>query len=246
MIRAIRNKLVLLRRSALRFFSRDAYVSGKIFETERKFTSIYTRNTWGNDESRSGSGSTLSFTRGVRQQLPAFFDRHNVLTVFDGGCGDFNWMKNVLPHTTISYIGGDIVRPLVATLQPFENSRTRFIHFDLIRQVPPKADLMMLRDVLFHLSYADTKSVLENFVKSNIPLLLTTTHDNSAEYFENSDINSGHWRLIDLFSTPYCFPANPIEALEDWSPPEPKRYMCLWDRKSIAAVLNRNSLQSAG
>lgn len=227
------------RREFLRWFSRRAYATGNIFEIERKFTSIYERNHWNSEESRSGTGSTLDATANIQKELPGLFVKYGVKTVFDAGCGDFNWMKHVLSNSDVHYTGGDTVRPLIKELSKFQSPKIRFVHFDLVNQIPPKADLMILRDVLFHLSYRDSRAVLENYLASRIPLLLTTTHDSASTGFENSDINTGHFRLIDLYSKPYSFSRTPLETLQDWRPPDPKRFLCLWDRPSVYRALQQ-------
>jgi hypothetical protein len=64
---------------------------------------------------------------------------------------------------------------------------------------------------------------------------LTTTHINSTG-FENRDIETGSFRLMDLFKAPYSFPA-PLVVIDDWLPPEPERQMCLWRRDQVASAL---------
>lgn len=239
----LKKRIVVARRELLRWISRRAYATGKTFEIERKFTSIYERNLWSSEESRSGTGSTLDSTTNIRKELPSLFAKYGVQTVFDGACGDFNWMQHVLANSDVHYTGGDVVRPLIRELSKFESPKIKFVHFDLVQQIPPEADLMILRDVLFHLSYGDSRVVLENYLASGIPLLLTTTHDSASTDFENTDIHTGHFRLIDLFSQPYFFSRTPLETLQDWSPPDPRRYLCLWERSSVHSALQQWSRQ---
>ncbi len=209
---------------------------------EDRFTAIYERNVWGNDESVSGWGSTLTYTAHLRSQLPALFEKYAVKSVFDAPCGDFNWMRHVLQANELTYTGGDIVEPLIAAHnEKFGSSATRFIHINLIVEKFPLSDLMICRDCLFHLSFRDTRSVLQNFVDSGIPYLLTTTYVNNG-LFENKDIQTGDFRLIDLFSAPYILPRDVGFRVDDFQPPEPKREMCLWTREQIASALPRSQL----
>ena len=206
---------------------------------ENRFTEIYKLNYWGSDESASGGGSTLSYTERLRKDLPTLFARFSVKSVFDAPCGDFNWMRHVLAQYPVDYVGGDIVLPLIASLnQTYANGRTRFIHIDLTRATFPAADLMICRDCLFHLSYEDTRAVLRNFCASDIAYLLTSTHKNTNS--SNRDIQTGDFRFIDLFSAPYNFPADPLFRIPDWKEPGPEREMCLWSRAQIAAVLGND------
>ena len=85
---------------------------------------------------------------------------------------------------------------------------------------------MICRDCLFNLSYEDKKLVLNNFIKSNTPYLLTTTYVNELK-FKNENITTGHFRMIDLFSTPYNFPKEALFKIDYWVAPEKPRAMCL-------------------
>jgi hypothetical protein len=207
---------------------------GKVESAEQIFTTIYKYKLWGTEESISGPGSSLKYTENLRKELPKIIKDHSITKVFDAPCGDFHWMKHVLRDVDVDYIGGDIVRPLVSSLNAkHKNDRTGFIHIDIVKDEYPDADLMICRDCLPHLSFKDTKRFLQNFMASDIQFLLTTTHDN-IDGSPNADIAAGGFRLIDLFSSPYCFPADPLARINDWIPPHPKRQMCLWSRQQIA------------
>jgi hypothetical protein len=206
--------------------------------SEDRFTWIYKNNYWSSSESLSGNGSTLKYTANLRRELPNLFSRFSIRKVFDAPCGDFNWMSRLLPSVNIEYIGADIVKPLVKNLnQKHKSKNISFIHFDLVKDIPPEVDLMICRDCLFHLSFKDTKSVLERFIQSESAYLLTTTHKNMGKSFANRDILTGDFRLIDLFSKPYMFPAAPLYVIDDWLAPDPERQMCLWSRDQVLLAL---------
>jgi hypothetical protein len=205
---------------------------------EDRFTQIYKINYWGSNESVSGRGSTLELTSNLRNKLPGLFNKFSIRSVFDGPCGDFNWMNYVVEKADIDYIGGDIVLPLIeANRSKYANNKVKFIKIDLTKDELPSTDLMICRDCLFHLSYEDTKLVLNNFVRSNISYLLTTTYENNNS-FKNKDIITGHFRSIDLFSPPYNFPKEILFKIDDWVAPEDPRFMCLWSREQVIEALN--------
>lgn len=200
---------------------------------EDTFTAIYDEKYWGDDESTSGPGSTLKYTENLRKALPEVINKLKLNRIFDAPCGDFNWMKHVLSEIDIEYIGGDVVRSLIDSHnQKYSNSKTTFIHIDLTKDVFPQADLMICRDCLFHLSFQDTEGVISNYLASGIPYLFATTHINKSN-FSNKDIKTGSFRLIDLFSSPHSFPADPMLRVDDWIPGFPEREMCLWSREQI-------------
>jgi hypothetical protein len=207
---------------------------------EDKFTWIYKKNYWQSNESASGDGSTLEYTANLRKELPALFEKFAIKSVLDAPCGDFNWMRELLRSSDIEYTGGDIVWPLIQSLNAQHGAPGRvFIHLDLVAGKLPKADLMICRDCLFHLSFADTRAALENYLSSGTPYLLTTTHKNLSGW-ANQDIKTGFYRQIDLFAAPYNFPSTPLARIDDWVAPFPEREMCLWSRGQVAKALGRS------
>lgn len=209
---------------------------------EQRFSKIYKINYWNNEESRSGQGSTLHLTENLRAELPKVFAQFDICKVLDGPCGDFNWMKLVVRDTEIIYIGADIVPELIEeNIKRYANPQVNFIRLDLRIDPLPDADLMLCRDCLFHLSYLDTRMLLENFIKSDIPYLLTTTYQNDGT-FENTDIESGHFRKIDLLQTPYFFPIDTLTKINDYLPDEHPRFLCLWSREQLSKALERTQL----
>lgn len=204
---------------------------------EDRFTYIYNKNHWACDESVSGTGSTLIYTKNLRQELPKLIEQFAIKSIFDAPCGDFNWMRLLLPLIDVDYIGGDIVQPLIDEHNKIhKNKKTRFVHIDLTQSRFPKSDLMICRDCLFHLSYDDTRAVLRNFVDSDIPYFLATTHMQASEFI-NKNIRTGDWRLIDLFSSPYNFPRDTLASIDDWVAPDAERKMCLWSKLQVSIAL---------
>ncbi len=204
--------------------------------SEEVFSRIYRRNFWGSRESVSGSGSEISYTANLRRELPALLKDYGVSRFLDAPCGDFNWMSHVVPGLSIEYIGGDIVKGLVRrNRRKFGAANVQFRHMDITRDPLPAADLMMVRDCLFHLSYNDIYRFLENFRRSGIGLLLTTTH--LPLDGDNSDIRTGDYRTIHLFASPFCFPQEPLRRIEDWIPPHPQREMCLFTQDQATVAL---------
>jgi hypothetical protein len=211
----------------------------KQLSLKERFSRIYSINYWGHQESLSGKGSTIEHTENLRAYIPALVNELAIQSIFDGPCGDLNWMQHVLKDISIRYVGGDIVPSVIErNIALFSNEITSFIQIDLTLDSFPQVDLMICRDCLFHLSYEDTKKILNNFVNSNIKYLLTTTYENDGT-FENTDIISGHFRLIDLHRAPYYFPMDVISKVEDWIYPDNKRYMCLWHREQIMEAVKK-------
>lgn len=233
--------LDLKRRRAM--FAREL---GSHASAEGIFTSIYANGLWGAAESVSGVGSTLKATETLRANLPSLIRQFSIRTVFDAPCGDMNWMKLILPELGVRYIGGDIVQALIdENAARYGGLDTTFVRIDLITDPFPAADLMICRDCLFHLSYADTRATLENFVAAGIPYLLTTNYANPGGA-ANRDIATGDFRPIYLFEYPYFFPRDPLLSIDDWTPPAQERQMSLWSRAQIVAALAEFGKHGAG
>ena len=203
------------------------------------FSKIYERNYWGNAESVSGFGSTLDNTASLRAALGTLFKDFSITSVYDAPCGDFNWMAEVVRDTKIRYLGVDIVPALIER----NNARAAadgiaFGVADITRDPFPDANLWLCRDCLFHLSYADIYLALENFAKSSVDHVLTTTYIPSA-LFSNQDIRTGGFRRIDLFAPPFSLPARVRRRIEDTQPDDQPRELCLWTRDDVAEALPR-------
>ena len=212
------------------------------------FIGIFEGNYWNVHESVSGGGSTLRYTASLRNALPELFRSKSIESVYDAPCGDFNWMRHVVRETGIDYLGADIVPALIDELEKTRaDARTRFIVSDIVTGAFPEADLWICRDCLFHLSYADIQQALANFVASKIPYVLTSTH-RVPDGYRNEDIRSGGFRQIDLFSAPFCFPADVAFRVTDWVEGShyPRREMCVWTREQIAAVLPKMARELSG
>jgi hypothetical protein len=80
----------------------------------------------------------------------------------------------------------------------------------------PRADLVLCRDCLVHLSYAHTLCALNNIRASGSKYLLTTTYSGRDR---NSDVPTGSWRPIDLQLPPFQLPA-PIRLIDEECPLE--------------------------
>ena len=72
-----------------------------------------------------------------------------------------------------SYIGGDISPAALRDAKRFAPDRD-FREFDLLTDPFPASDAWLCRACLFHLSFADIRIVLENFVRSDGKLAIIT------------------------------------------------------------------------
>ena len=168
-------------------------------------------NHWEGPESPSGPGASLDQTVAIRNAFPELLRRLGVETLLDLPCGDCSWMSTV-DLGSIRYIGGDLLPELIA-----ENSRRHarsgreFRVLDLRSAALPAADLVLCRDGLVHLAFADIARAVENLRASGSTWLLTTTFPDQAT---NEDIRTGDWRPLNLERAPFSWPA-PVEVINE-------------------------------
>jgi hypothetical protein len=209
----------------------------RIGDTESIFNHHFETNEWHSKESISGPGSTIAYTENIRKEIPLLVNRLAVKTIFDAPCGDYNWFRMIRWERPVTYIGGDIVQPLVERNQSFYGSAvTKFIKIDIVHDILPSADLWLCRDCLFHLSTGDIMLVIDNFFRSEIPYLLTSTHSACTE---NWNIPTGSFRQLNLQLHPFSF-CKPIMMIDDWIKGSPVRQLALWDRETLMSSFASN------
>ncbi|GHV61066.1 hypothetical protein FACS1894195_1000 [Bacteroidia bacterium] len=199
-------------------------------DSAESFTDIYKNNSWGSQESVSGSGSTMAETVTIREQLPLFIDKYAIRSMLDVPCGDYNWMKEV--PKTCDYIGGDIVAEIVANNRKlYASDKVRFAQIDITKDTLPKVDLIFCKDCLQHLSYKNVMAALNNFKNSGSKYVLVTSYPLT---WRNYDIHNGDYHALNLQKKPFYLP-NPILKIREKSRGgfEPDTTMYLYELAAI-------------
>ncbi|WP_416915296.1 MAG: hypothetical protein ACMUJJ_14995 [Roseicyclus sp.] len=195
----------------------------------------------GGSETVSGSGSTLSYTHGLRPQLETLLRDLQISSIVDAPCGDFNWMSKVdLGDAT--YTGLDIVDALIArNVERFAGEKRRFFVADVTTDPLPSADLLMCRDLLLHLPFANIFDLLANVASSDFAWVLVSNYVNA----ENRDLEkAGRARKVNLEREPFGFTLPPEgRKIPDWVKGFPERYLYLFPgeifRAQARAILER-------
>ena len=184
------------------------------------FSDIYSKNSWGSAESRSGPGSAVSRTGSIRRGLLNVISAYNITSVVDCPCGDLNWISPIVDRIP-NYLGIDIVDDLVRDNKG-RYPHLRFERDDITTSSLLGSDLLIVRDTLFHFSQEDVKKAIMN-IKRNGPKYLLTTEIEDATH-ANRDIRTGTWYPIALRNAPYNFPEPILKIAED----SPNKFMSLW------------------
>lgn len=199
-------------------------------DKEALFTDYYKINNWSEGKSVSGRGSTLAYTKNIREQVSVILEEYNIHEVLDAPCGDYNWFRKVHRDPDVTYVGADIVNPLInENRERYQDQQTTFIQLDITSDPLPEADLWICRDCLIHFSNRDIYKAVENYVKSDITYLLTTTY---PDINQNKDIPTGSVRPLNLEISPFNFCA-PIRYIEDGRDQQTRKTMGLWRRKDL-------------
>ena len=168
-----------------------------------RFREAYESRAWVADHgqlSLSGQGSEGPATRAIVDELPALLARLGCQTLLDVGCGDWNWMREV--RLPCAYIGIDIVPEVIEANRRHERAGVMFAIGDAIQGPLPTADVVLCREVLFHLSFREGLAALAN-IRASARWLLATS---DTEIWFNSDIATGDYRRINLERAPYRLP----------------------------------------
>lgn len=176
----------------------------------------------------SGPGSDFDETRRVTDSLPKVFKRLDVSTLIDCPCGDGNWIRHINSGLDW-YLGLDIVPQIVAALQQEARENESFDVFDLVCQVPPKADAILIRDLLVHLPLSTAVEALANAKASGARYLIATTFPIG----DNVDCLLGDWRPINLELSPFSL-GPPIEIIYERTDEDAKQ-----DGKALGVWLLR-------
>ena len=128
---------------------------------EQVFSKIYKDGSW-NKKSlnfNSGPGShneklVVPYVKFVN----SFLIDKKLKSIIDLGCGDFNVGKNIYKHVN-KYFAFDIVPDLIKTnKKKFNDKKIIFECKNFIDETLPKADVVIIRQVLQHL---DNKSIIK-------------------------------------------------------------------------------------
>jgi hypothetical protein len=174
-----------------------------VISAEEVFAEIYLTNGWNGTHSCSGTGSDLFQTRVIAREIPVLCADLGVSTLLDVPCGDFHWMSRV-DLDGVDYTGADIVDDLITRNQALHGrENVRFRKLNLLSDTLPRVDLILCRDCLVHLPFADVFTALGRICQSGSDYLLTTTFPGRAD---NADIEMGDWRPLNLQQAPFTLP----------------------------------------
>jgi|TARA_R100001460_G_scaffold25366_1_gene50952 SAM-dependent methyltransferase len=184
---------------------------------DKIFKSIYVEKKWGykdNDVFYSGMGSHYKdlvnpYINSIKNFTENFKEKLNVIDI---GCGDFNVGKQLLPYFN-NYTAVDVVDSLIKyNKNKFKNLNVNFQTLNITNQTIPFTDVIILKQVLQHLSNQDIFNILKNIYLKSKYIILTESIPYDS-FTPNLDIKSGvKTRVaennsgVDILSLPFNFP----------------------------------------
>jgi len=182
------------------------------------FTGVFDEGKWSThqQESVSGTGSTLSNTETLRAELPEICKKYGIENVVDIACGDFNWMKEIADQFKL-YRGVDIVDDLIkSNKDKYERkNHIEFIKADVINDFSKciegrNFDAIILKDVLVHFPNEYVSKVLESLHKSSVRYVFITHFDSIAANTDIEEFNG--WRPQNFTLSPWRMD-KPLESI---------------------------------
>jgi hypothetical protein len=137
---------------------------------QEAFDEVYKKGLWGRGDANSGPGSAGDFADRYVAFVQDYAAKHKLRTVVDGGCGDFLVGSRLAPSFD-RYTALD-VSPFIIDINKrryAQNPTLQHVNFDvadMTAAIFPPADLVLIRQVLQHLTNAQIEKVLQNLEAS--------------------------------------------------------------------------------
>jgi hypothetical protein len=132
------------------------------------------------------------------------------------------------------YLGLDVVEALVAeNTSRHGRPGRRFARANILSDPLPTADIVVIRDLVQHLSDAHIFRILETVCAAEIGHVAITSHRLDRP---NADLETvGGFRPVDLARPPFALPV-PMREIRDWEPGYTgERYLSVWPVAALRA-----------
>jgi SAM-dependent methyltransferase len=157
------------------------------FESAKQFVEMKIKH---NNESLSGPGSHINNTNETINLINKTIKKYNIKTILDLGCGDWNWFR-LIDIEGVSYTGWDAHEGMIKlNTKKYGKANIHFKVKDIILDEYPKTDLIICRDVLFHLDISFAKKCI-NKVKNSCKYFISTSFNDIEK---NTNINK-HYQI---------------------------------------------------
>jgi len=180
------------------------------------FPLIYFFNLWGNG---SGLGGTKEYCKGFIPFFQEYLRKNRIKSIFDVGCGDWQFFSQI-NLDRINYTGIDVSKKMISSnTKKYGKENIIFKKADFLElDILPKADLLIIKDVLQHWTRKDIEKFLKKTNQYKKVLIISNVLDRVTKKKLNKDIYvGGQYRPLDLRAPPYNIKANQIFKYNDSS-----------------------------
>lgn len=184
----------------IRRAKRDALIKEEFSGLSNKevFEKIYAEKRWGSSQdvkrkfsSGDGTRDELIVEKYAASIKDFFGSNASTLIAVDVGCGDFTVGSKIFQNFKY-YFGVDVASNVIAeNKRIFNYDKVEFLSADAATESLPKADVILVRQVLQHLSNAEIINFLRNIDGRFKYLVLTESLSLSKSFKPNEDIITG-------------------------------------------------------
>ena len=135
------------------------------------FEKLYSERLWQVGSSLSGPGSDPENALVYVSYVEKLIEKFNRVQILDIGHGDWAmWPKDFFKN--LDYVGIDVVKDLNEFVKKTYGSKNiQFIQLDASKDQLPDADLVLIKDVLMHLSNEDISKILQKLKKFSLTII---------------------------------------------------------------------------
>jgi len=139
------------------------------------FDQVYAKKMWQQGDALSGIGSEGEFADAYIDFVLEYAKKNELRSVLDGGCGDFSVGSRLAPHFE-TYMAADVSKIIVERNRGLYSTAKNVVFdvLDLTQNPLPSCDLILIRQVLQHLTNSQIGDILQNIERSSWKKVLIT------------------------------------------------------------------------
>jgi 2-polyprenyl-3-methyl-5-hydroxy-6-metoxy-1,4-benzoquinol methylase len=192
--------------------------------TAEAFDEIYRRKMWKQSSSLSGPGSSGIWAIEFQRIVAGFIDSNSIRSLLDVGCGDFMVGAGLAPLVQ-SLLAMDVSAFIIEQNKATYASLTNvtFMAGDICESKLPVVDLIIIRQVLQHLSNSQIEKALINIQNSGAKYAIIAEHIMRSEFMAAPNLDIGSHSVLTrvgmksgviITSPPFSRPAKLLKSIE--------------------------------
>jgi len=170
------------------------------------------------EESLCGGGSWESQSRDARKFIQDKITGIQPREILDLGCGDWNWMRKI-NFSDSRYLGIDCDDQMIQdNSDKYGSDQIRFEVGDIFSIDLPEVDLVICRDVLFHVRQELTIKLLEKLRSRKRLFLIATSFNNQKKNHEPREycrIEDWGFYRINLMEEPFNLGKSQVDSRDE-------------------------------